>query len=140
MEKTWFTTNELLGVAGLPKSRQGLNKKAKDHGWERRRRKGVQGKGVEYAIWSLPEEVKATLMSATLMGTTLMRETSPDYVSAALDGAQEYTWIQIYHQLSAEERTRLIGHILREGAMSVLARLENGPHKCKSQDCVNKEE
>ncbi|MCO7262850.1 DNA-binding protein [Dickeya zeae] len=140
MEKTWFTTNELLGVAGLPKSRQGLNKKAKDHGWERRRRKGVQGKGVEYAIWSLPEEVKATLMSATLMGTTLMRETSPDYVPAASAGAQEYTWIQIYHQLSAEERTRLIGHILREGAMSVLARLENGPHKCKSLDCVNKEE
>ncbi|WP_033575848.1 DNA-binding protein [Dickeya chrysanthemi] len=130
MEKTWFTTNELLGVAGLPKSRQGLNKKAKDHGWERRRRKGVQGKGVEYAIWSLPEEVK----------TTLMRETSPDYAVVTPTNVQESTWIQIYHQLSVEERTRLIGHILREGAMGMLARLENGPWEYKNQDYGIKEE
>ncbi|ACT08293.1 MuA-transposase/repressor protein CI DNA-binding [Dickeya chrysanthemi Ech1591] len=130
MEKTWFTTNELLGVAGLPKSRQGLNKKAKDHGWERRRRKGVQGKGVEYAIWSLPEEVK----------TTLMRETSPDYAVVTPTNVQESTWIQIYHQLSVEERTRLIGHILREGAMGMLARLENGPREYKNQDYGIKEE
>ncbi|WOA54927.1 DNA-binding protein [Dickeya solani] len=120
MEKEWFTTNELLGVAGLPRSRQGLNKRAKEHGWEKRRRKGIQGKGVEYAIWSLPEEVK----------TSLMQETPPNYAYAGKSATvQESTWIQIYHQLSAEERTRLIGHILREGAMGMLARLENGPQE-----------
>ncbi|ANE77799.1 DNA-binding protein [Dickeya solani] len=120
MEKAWFTTNELLGVAGLPRSRQGLNKRAKEHGWEKRRRKGIQGKGVEYAIWSLPEEVK----------TSLMQETPPNYAYAGKSATvQESTWIQIYHQLSVEERTRLIGHILREGAMGMLARLENGPQE-----------
>ncbi|NKI72952.1 putative DNA-binding transcriptional regulator [Dickeya sp. CFBP 2040] len=123
MEKTWFTTNELLGVAGLPRSRQGLNKKAKEHGWERRRRKGVQGKGVEYAIWSLPEEVK----------TTLMREAPPDNITGTSSSVQECTWMQIYHQLSVEERTRLIGHILREGAVGILARLENGPQEYRSK-------
>ncbi|QOL13315.1 DNA-binding protein [Dickeya dianthicola] len=129
MEKAWFTTNELLGVAGLPKSRQGLNKRAKENGWEKRRRKGVQGKGVEYAIWSLPTEVK----------TTLMQETAPDYAGKSAT-VQEHTWVQIYHQLSVEERTRLIGHILREGAMSMLARLENGPREYKNQDYGIKEE
>ncbi|WP_042861856.1 DNA-binding protein [Dickeya sp. NCPPB 3274] len=124
MEKAWFTTNELLGVAGLPRSRQGLNKRAKENGWEKRRRKGVQGKGVEYAIWSLPEEVK----------TSLMQETPPDYAYAGKSATvQEHTWIQIYHQLSVEERTRLIGHILREGAMGMLARLENGPQGYKNK-------
>ncbi len=122
MEKAWFTTNELLGVAGLPKSRQGLNKRAKEHGWEKRRRKGVQGKGVEYAIWSLPEAVK----------TSLMQETPPDYAAKPAT-VQESTWIQIYHQLSVEERTRLIGHILREGAMGMLARLESGPQEYKNK-------
>ncbi|MEI7188254.1 DNA-binding protein [Dickeya dianthicola] len=122
MEKAWFTTNELLGVAGLPKSRQGLNKRAKENGWEKRRRKGVQGKGVEYAIWSLPTEVK----------TTLMQETAPNYAGKSAT-VQEHTWVQIYHQLSAEERTRLIEHILREGVMGMLARLENGPQEYKNK-------
>ncbi len=40
MKKEWFTTAELLGMAGLPKTRQGVNKRAREDGWEKRRHKG----------------------------------------------------------------------------------------------------
>ncbi len=113
MDKEWFSTNELLGIAGLPKSRQGLNKKARDNGWERRRRIGIQGKGVEYAIWSLPEDVKKTLI----------QETPPDYM-APQQPTLWAAWVQIFHQLSETERSHLINYILREGVLTMLSQLE----------------
>lgn len=61
MEKAWLTPLELLGITGLPKSRQGLNKRAREEGWEKRKRKGVQGRAVEYARESLLQEVRKRL-------------------------------------------------------------------------------
>ncbi|SLM61763.1 DNA-binding protein [Dickeya aquatica] len=135
VEKTWFATNELLGVAGLPKTRQGLNSKARAHGWERRRRKGGRGKSVEYAIWSLPEEVRISLICGNLtdrrqmsmyMRSAVHESSVPEYALAG-NLVQEDTWIQLYYELSAEERTRIVGHILREGAKGMLARLDDRP-------------
>ncbi|MFP1773222.1 DNA-binding protein [Lonsdalea quercina] len=124
MDKKWFATKELLGVAGLPTSRQGLNKKAKENGWEKRRRKGVQGKGVEYAIWSLPDSVKHSLM---------MEESPvPEYATPA-ETELLSTWIQVYHQLTGSERTQLINHILHEGALAMLARLGGSPQASDAQ-------
>lgn len=61
MKKEWFTTTELLGMAGLPKTRQGVNKRAREDGWKKRRHKAVQGRGVEYSLHSLPELVQHSL-------------------------------------------------------------------------------
>lgn len=112
MKKEWFATNELIGVGGLPKSRQGLNKRAREDGWEKRRRRGVQGRGVEYSIHSLPDTVKKSL---------LLESDSPSY-----SGKQSTTlavWMQIYEQLSEIERDKLISHILRVGVSTTLNQL-----------------
>ncbi|AIR69373.1 DNA-binding protein [Dickeya fangzhongdai] len=112
MKKEWFATSELVGIGGLPKSRQGLNKRAREDGWEKRRRKGVQGRGVEYSIHSLPQSVQQTL---------LMQETSGEYSAKPSDMLS--VWIQIYHQLSVPEREKLIAYIMREGVSATLKQL-----------------
>ncbi|MEC5319485.1 DNA-binding protein [Brenneria populi subsp. brevivirga] len=112
MKKEWFATNELIGVGGLPKSRQGLNKRAREDGWEKRRRRGVQGRGVEYSIHSLPDTVKKSL---------LLESDSPAY--AEKQSATLAVWMQIYEQLSEIERDKLIAHILRVGVSTTLSQL-----------------
>lgn len=58
IKKEWIATHELIGVCGLPKTRQGLNRRAREEGWQKRRREGARGKAVEYAWRSLPDMVK----------------------------------------------------------------------------------
>ncbi|RLM20961.1 Cro/Cl family transcriptional regulator [Brenneria alni] len=115
MYKEWFATNELIGIGGLPKSPQGLNKRARDDGWEKRRRRGVQGRGVEYSIHSLPDEVKNSL---------LMEENSPPEYQVKKGPELLMSWIHIFHQLSESEQSRLINFILREGTLAMLSRLD----------------
>ncbi|AYH00112.1 putative DNA-binding transcriptional regulator [Pectobacterium parmentieri] len=112
MKKEWFATSELVGVGGLPKSRQGLNKRAREDGWEKRRRKGVQGRGVEYSIHSLPETVRQSLLL----------DIEPSAYSARQPAALA-VWIQIYQQLSEKERDELIAYILRVGVSTTLSQL-----------------
>ncbi|ACX86609.1 putative DNA-binding transcriptional regulator [Pectobacterium parmentieri] len=112
MKKEWFATSELVGVGGLPKSRQGLNKRAREDGWEKRRRKGVQGRGVEYSIHSLPETVRQSLLL----------DIEPSAYSARQPAALA-VWMQIYQQLSEKERDELIAYILRVGVSTTLSQL-----------------
>lgn len=112
MKKEWFTTAELLGMAGLPKTRQGVNKRAREDGWEKRRHKGVQGRGVEYSLYSLPEPVQHSLS---------LQETPSSYAVRQADMLA--VWIQIYQQCSTQEREALVAHILRDGIASVLCQL-----------------
>lgn len=116
MDKEWFAPHELVGVAGLPKSPQGLNKRAREDGWEKRRRKGVQGRAVEYALRSLPSEVRSSL---------LMEETSAPVYQSHKETPLLTSWMHIFHQLSERERSSLINFVLREGAVAMLSRLED---------------
>ncbi|PWC15544.1 Cro/Cl family transcriptional regulator [Brenneria roseae subsp. roseae] len=116
MDKEWFSTSELVGIGGLPKSPQGLNKRARDDGWEKRRRKGVQGRGVEYSIRSLPHEVRSSLVMKESM--------SPEY-RVEKEPALLVSWIHIFNQLSESEQSQLINFILREGTRAMLSRLDN---------------
>lgn len=59
--KEWFSAAELVGIQGLPSSPQGINKKARTQGWEKRNREGVQGGAVEYHYSSLPAETRQAL-------------------------------------------------------------------------------
>lgn len=115
MDKEWFATNELTGVGGLPKTPQGLNKRAREDGWEKRRRKGVQGRGVEYSIRSLPQEVRKSL---------LLKERAVAEYQTRQEPTLLASWIHIFQQLESEQ-SRLINFILREGALAMLSRLEN---------------
>ncbi|CNH89374.1 DNA-binding protein [Yersinia pekkanenii] len=112
MEKQWITATELAGIAGLPKSTAGIHGKARREGWERRRKRGVQGKAVEYAVESLPLGVLNVLR---------LRESPAEYV---LQRQEPLTvWIEAYHQLTDAERVQAIAFLLREGVGALMKRL-----------------
>ena len=58
--KQWYSAQELVGVAGLPTTFQGVLFKTAREGWQSRPRQG-QGGGKEYAYASLPQGVQAAL-------------------------------------------------------------------------------
>lgn len=58
----WFSINDVVGLAGLPSSVMGVHKMAKREGWVSRRKEGVRGKALEFAVSSLPPVVQAALL------------------------------------------------------------------------------
>lgn len=112
-KKEWIATHELIGVGGLPKTRQGLNRRAREEGWHKRRREGARGKALEYAWQSLPETVKKTLS---------LRSNMAEYRVAPQEPSS--TWLEIHRQLSSEERDFVVSFILREGVLNLLKRLD----------------
>jgi len=56
----WFSPKELLNIAGLPNTVQGVIARAKREEWKSRPRR-AQGGGKEYHISSLPAETQAAL-------------------------------------------------------------------------------
>lgn len=73
-KKNWFQTTELIGVAGLPKTTQGVNFKAKTEGWQRRKPEGVKGRAYEYHIDSFPKEVQQTLRASASLQADLSEQ------------------------------------------------------------------
>ena len=121
MKHAWFSTQELLSVAGLPGTRQGLCDLARREKWNRRRRQGAQGRGMEYAFDSLPAAMQQALLRRKMRGG--------DEAEWALDApvarvsASLATWIAIYRQLTIEERERVIAFVMREGIGAFIVRL-----------------
>lgn len=112
MEKEWFTAMELAGIAGLPKSTAGVHDKARREEWERRRKQGVQGKALEYAIESLPPSVLNVLR---------LKEKPAEYVLQRQDPLA--VWVEAYYQLTDDERQQAIAFLLREGIDALMKRL-----------------
>jgi|SRR5476649_1162724 len=113
IKKEWIATHELIGIGGLPKTRQGLNRRAREEGWHKRRREGARGKAVEYAWQILPDSVKKTLS---------LRSCNADYALSAQEPST--TWIEIHRQLSSAERDFVVAFVLREGVLKLLKRLD----------------
>lgn len=61
MIQEWFKLNEILGIAGLPNTVQGVTKKAKSENWRRRRISGIKGKVFEYYVGDMPVAVQRAL-------------------------------------------------------------------------------
>ena len=112
MKKQWITAVELIGIGGLPKSPAGVNGRARKAGGERRRKLGVQGKAVEYAIEGLPPDVLNVLR---------LKENPAEYVVPRNDPLA--IWIEAYHQLTDVERSQAIAFLLREGVGTLMKRL-----------------
>lgn len=110
MKNEWFAAKELTGIAGLPSSTQGINLMARREGWVSRRRKGVQGKALEYHIDSLPANVRKLL---------ILREEPAIYEVERQDPLA--VWIEYYYHLSDSERALVMAFLLREGVGSLLA-------------------
>ncbi|SMB43894.1 transposase [Serratia proteamaculans] len=112
MKNEWFAARELTGIAGLPSSPQGINLMARREGWISRRRKGIQGKAVEYHISSLPIGTRSLLM---------LQETPAEYQVERKDPLA--VWVEYYYHLSESEREKVLTFLMREGIDSLLARI-----------------
>ena len=62
----WFTTNELLGLPGMPGTKQGITKMAGRENWQRNKPSGVKGRAYVYHIDSLPVETQTYFRSEVL--------------------------------------------------------------------------
>lgn len=118
MKNGWYSTHELLSVAGLPGTRQGLCDRARRENWVSRPRAGGQGRGLEYAFDTLPQEVQLALRRKVLQ-----EEGSQDYQAPRHQHDALSAWTAIYHQFSAEERDKIIAFVMREGIAELLERL-----------------
>lgn len=113
MNREWFSAKELTSFTGLPSSPQGIHSMARRQGWVRRRRLGVQGRGVEYHRDSLPVNTGSTLK---------LQEQSAEYLFSHLQDPL-VIWIESYKQLHEEERNRMVTFIMREGILEIINRL-----------------
>ncbi|MNE97219.1 Mu DNA-binding domain protein [compost metagenome] len=82
---------------------------ARRENWLSRRRKGVQGKALEYHIDSLPTGVKNLLV---------LREEPAIYEAGRQDPLA--VWIEYYYHLSDSERGQVMAFLMREGMDSLL--------------------
>ncbi|NHB92194.1 DNA-binding protein [Photorhabdus cinerea] len=115
MKKEWYSAKELVGIAGLPSSPQGINLMARREGWEYRRKRGVQGKALEYHINSLPEDVLNVLS---------VGESTIDYTNKRQDPF--LIWVEAYYQLTKVEREKVVKFILREGLAKLIGYIDVG--------------
>lgn len=81
---------------------------AKREGWEQRRRRGVQGKAVEYHIGSLP---------ITILNSLQLREEPAQYATTRQDPLT--LWVEAYYRFTEAEREQVISFIFREGAKAL---------------------
>ncbi|TDB61257.1 DNA-binding protein [Photorhabdus khanii] len=115
MKKEWYSAKELVGIAGLPSSPQGINLMARREEWEYRRKLGVQGKALEYHINSLPEDVLNMLS---------VGENTVDYANKRQDPF--LIWVEAYYQLTKVEREKIVKFILREGLAKLIGYIDIG--------------
>lgn len=128
MKKAWFSTKELLGVAGLPKTRQGLTSRARRENWRNRPCLGVQGRGLEFALESLPPAVQEALTQREMR-----EQPAASYLAGLKPPATETdtlaAWVAIYRQFLPEERDSVISLVLREGIEQFMMRLGITPRR-----------
>ncbi|MGG4608292.1 DNA-binding protein [Providencia sp. Me31A] len=114
MYKEWLTAKELVGLAGLPMTTQGINAMARREQWASRKRLGVQGKALEYHISSLPIDI---------FEGQFANETSASYQVKRNDDS--FIWQEAYNQLSCAEREIILKFIMREGALALINLINN---------------
>lgn len=85
---------------------------ARREGWISRRRKGVQGKAVEYHINSLPIGARSLL---------ILQEDPAEYQVERQDPLA--VWVEYYYHLNESEREKVLSFLMREGIDSLLARI-----------------
>ncbi|MEI9534513.1 DNA-binding protein [Moellerella wisconsensis] len=125
MKKEWYTAKELINFYEMPKTPQGVNIKAKREGWISRRKRGVQGKAVEYHINSLPE---------SLFDQLSLHEPEVNYQTKLED--KYLIWREAYYQLAPNEKNKIMNFILRYG-LSELVKLINEYDVINNKDVIN---
>ncbi|ATG15902.1 TPA: DNA-binding protein [Providencia alcalifaciens] len=117
MIKEWLTAKELVGRQGLPSSTQGINAMARRENWLSRKRRGIQGKALEYHISSIPIDLEEP---------TVMYEAPRIYHVKRDEHA--HIWQEAYNQLSHDERVAVLSFIMRKGALALIDLINQNNH------------
>lgn len=107
MDKKWFSATELLLHPLLPGTTQGIHKKAKRDGWISRKKQGVQGKAIEYSLYSFSDDIRDYICNQS------------DFRQQSVAEEPFSIWMNAFKQLSPNERRTITKYILREGIISI---------------------
>lgn len=113
MTKEWFSSKELAAIEGLPSTIQGINRKARIEGWKCRKRRGVQGKAVEYHIDNFPDFAKSFFHH---------HEPSSARVVSPVEPLQ--LWVSAFLLLKDEERERVTAWLINNGVKNFIQLIE----------------
>lgn len=83
--KGWYSAQELAGVPGMPVDESNVRKSAKKNLWESRSKE--RGKGVEYAIRSLPEVTRNYILGLAIASPASVLAERPVASSSSAEGA-----------------------------------------------------
>ncbi|MEW6708278.1 MAG: transposase [Candidatus Riflebacteria bacterium] len=83
----WFSTAELAGLEGLPTTKYGIVKKARNENWQSRQRQG-RGGGLEYHISNLPQETQRALAIKSTNETIKSLESDPAFQLGQVEAAR----------------------------------------------------
>ncbi|MEA9392947.1 DNA-binding protein [Acerihabitans sp. TG2] len=122
MKKDWYRTSELKGVGGLPTTRQGITARARREKWVSKPVSGVQGKGLEFALESLPPDVQRELVRRAMQESPALPYLV-NLVSSEPENDRLAAWMTIYQQLKPQERDDVISLVLRDGIAAFIVRL-----------------
>lgn len=81
--RSWYSPQELAGLAGMPGTVQGVRKVAAREGWEGQRRLG--SKAIEYRFAALPEQTQAALITASVNAEQVETTSAPVQKDAKRD-------------------------------------------------------
>ena len=114
MTKEWFTSAELAGISGMPKTVRGVRIKAEKSLWLSRAK--TKGQGFEYHVSNFPDEVKAALLSNEAAGETSKEISERVEREIANEATKE--------QLNSESQMQELAKMPVNQSSLVLARLE----------------
>ncbi|AVP97939.1 hypothetical protein C7S18_12330 [Ahniella affigens] len=131
-EQRFLSAAELAGLPGMPSTTRGVLKTSVREGWESRRRK--RGKGLEYAIASLPAVTRAALLIATPPEAAPKPATSTRKLAAiAHDQLIRAAW-ERYESATATMRAEAVQAAQQLDAVAAL--VAGGTPKCAARDQV----
>lgn len=124
MKQKMVLAKDLIGVGGLPKTIQGIHKKAKNEGWAKEAvaLPGVRGRSFAYAFDNLPEHVQQILSG--LKDDFIEYQTDRTARKTANPISLQQRLTMLFSELSEGEMAGLVNLLTRKGVETVLLLLD----------------
>jgi Mg/Co/Ni transporter MgtE len=123
MKHNLVLAKDLIGVGGLPKTIQGIHKKAKNEGWTKEAvaLPGVRGRSFAYALEDLPSHVQQILSLMKMNNGGGLAEKSAEAEPQAYSVSARL--MMLLNELSTDEMAGLVNLLSRKGVETALALL-----------------
>lgn len=104
----WFSASELVGLPGVPKTREEISRRASRDKWTRQPRKGKKGGGFEYHATALPAETRDALSKQIVPVAPI---TLPAPVKAATALVTDPRFVKDWQKRALEGRAIIVSHV-----------------------------